>query len=82
MTTAVGSPAEAMTRTSYDGVGNVIGIKDALGRITSSTYDKLNRQTSVTKAAGTPDETTNHYQYDRVGNRLEETNGRGYSDPN
>jgi RHS repeat-associated protein len=78
ITTTVSSPAAATSWTSYDNVGNVIGSKDALGRITSSTYDKLNRQTSVTKAVGTVDETTNHYQYDKVGNLLEETNGRGY----
>jgi hypothetical protein len=44
MITAVGSPAEAMTRTSYDGVGNV----------TKSEYDALNRQTQVVYAYSLP----------------------------
>jgi YD repeat-containing protein len=79
MTTAVGTPAAATMWTSYDKVGNVIGMKDALGRITLSTYDNLNRQTAVTQAFGTIDATTTHYTYDRVGNRLEETNGRGHT---
>ena len=40
--------------------------------------DKLNRQTAVTRAFSTADTTTSTYRYDKVGNLLEETNGRGY----
>ena len=58
---------------------NIISITDALGRITKSTDDQLNRQTAVTKAFGTSAETTTAYKYDKAGNRLEETNGRGYT---
>jgi YD repeat-containing protein len=58
MTTAVGTAAEATMGMSYDRMGNVIATKDALGRITKSNYDKLNRQTAVTQAVGTSDATT------------------------
>jgi RHS repeat-associated protein len=86
MTTAVGAVSEsifdlgssiaATTWTSYDKVGNIVGTKDALGRISTSTYDKLNRQTSVTQAVGTVDATTTSYKYDKVGNRIETIDGR------
>ncbi len=86
MTTAVGAVSEsifdpgtsiaATTWTSYDQVGNVVGTKDALGRITKSSYDNLNRQTSVTQDWGKVDETTTNYKYDQVGNRIETIDGR------
>jgi RHS repeat-associated protein len=79
MTTAVSTSAAATSRTSYDNVGNVIGVKDALGRISKSTYDNLNRQISTTQAFGTVDATTTTYQYDKAGNLRYETNGRGYT---
>ena len=65
----------ATTAMSYDGVGNVVSVKDPLGRITATTYDKLNRQTAVTRAFGTADATTSTYKYDNVGNLRFETNG-------
>ncbi|MDH3976782.1 MAG: hypothetical protein OEV42_21175, partial [Deltaproteobacteria bacterium] len=48
---------------SYDGAGNVLTITDEEGKITSYTYDKENRETSVTFAS----ETTNK-EYDALGN--------------
>jgi RHS repeat-associated protein len=71
------SPIASTTWMSYDNVGNIVGSKDGLNRITKSDYDKLNRQTAVIQAWGTEDITTSRYTYDKVGNRLEETNGRG-----
>ncbi|HEX5614477.1 MAG TPA: alpha/beta hydrolase [Acidimicrobiia bacterium] len=75
----------AQTTTGYDTFGNPIRSVDANGNATTSTYDKLDRQLTITHpqytpitggAALTP---TESFQYDDVGNLRFQTNRRGYT---
>ena len=45
-------PLSHSNYTTYDAVGNVLSIKDALGNLTKYEYDDLNRRTRVTDAEG------------------------------
>src|SRR5262249_32196871 len=44
------------TVTLYDAAGNVVQVTDPLNHVTTYEYDALNRQTSMTEAAGTTDQ--------------------------
>jgi RHS repeat-associated protein len=59
----------AITRTTYDKVGDILTVTDALNRTTSYAYDALNRQISVTDALGYTSTNT----YNAVGNILTTT---------
>ncbi len=47
---------------------------------TQYAYDAAGRMTSVTKAVGTPEQFSEIYAYDEVGNSIRHTNGRGHSE--
>ena len=50
-------------RATYDAVGNLSTVTDALGRVTSYTYDAQNRETAVTTAVGTAVQETTRTAY-------------------
>ncbi len=61
--------SNALTLTTYNKVGDVLSVTDALNRTTSYAYDALDRQISVTDALGY----TNTNTYNAVGNILTTT---------
>ena len=56
----------------FDIFGNRTRVRDALGKVTQSTYDRMGRLVSVARPIG-----TFSYTYDQLGNRLTETNPLG-----
>ena len=60
------NPADAVTTTAYDPVGNVIAVTDPMTNTTVYTYDADNRRTSMVNAAGD----TTLTSYDADGNVL------------
>ena len=69
---ALGSPV-GTTRYTYDRVGNLVGITDALGNETTVTYDTLARPTQIQD----PNLGTWTAGYDAAGNRIQETDATG-----
>src|SRR5581483_1979627 len=63
--------------TVYDEAGNVVGTINARGVRTSYTFDKDNRQTSMTEAVGTSVERTTSTVYDGVGNVVQRVDALG-----
>jgi RHS repeat-associated protein len=59
----------AITKTTYDQVGDVLSVTDALNRTTSFVYDALNRQISQTDALGY----TSSVAYNAIGNIISTT---------
>ncbi|MBI2854647.1 MAG: hypothetical protein HYX87_06995 [Chloroflexi bacterium] len=70
---AVPAIVYATTQYSYDLLGNLVGVTDNAGNVTSLTYDALSRKTSMTD----PDMGTWSYQYDANGNLTSQTNAKG-----
>ena len=70
-TTARGTPY-ATTRYTYDRVGNLTQVTDALGNRTTMAYDTLSRKTRMTD----PDLGTWRYQYDGTGNLTQQTDAK------
>jgi RHS repeat-associated protein len=60
----------------YDGNGNILESLDANGRVTSYTYDPVDRRATMIEAAGTPAAATTTFGYDRAGNLLTVKDGR------
>jgi uncharacterized protein RhaS with RHS repeats len=56
-------------------------VTDALGRVTVTDYDQLNRPTTLTEDSGNPDARTTSREYDVVGNLTTLTTGIAYDDP-
>ncbi len=84
-------PVSPTTEFEYDMVGNLVKVTDALGHVSRSEYDKLNRK--VRNFAPDPEAGTNEvsndanvlvatYVYDAVGNLVESTTGEPTTDPN
>ncbi len=73
-TVAYGTALAATTSYAYDGFGNVLTVTDALGGVTTNSYDQLGRLLNRTDAAGT---TTN--EYDAFGNVTRTIDGRSGS---
>jgi YD repeat-containing protein len=61
------------TINTYDAVGNMVGKVDRAGRLTTYTYDELNRQVQAEDWSGA----VTKYGYDAVSNMLSQTDGRG-----
>jgi RHS repeat-associated protein len=71
------------TTTAYDAAGRTVSSTDPGGTVTVFTYDLLDHQTSVTAnassgaCANSPCNVTTLDRYDRVGNKIAETDPRG-----
>jgi RHS repeat-associated protein len=65
----------------YDGNGNRTSSTDANGNETEFTYDGANRLTARVDGLGSDEETRTKFEYDRVGNLLEEKDGRSTGKP-
>ncbi len=65
-----------LERHEYDGNGNRVASTDANGNPTRFEYDGANRLIRRTDAFGTPLATPTSFVYDRVGNLLEQKDGR------
>jgi YD repeat-containing protein len=63
--------------TTFDAVGNTIGVKDALNNVTSFTYDGKNRKTNEIDAVGTSIQQILTYTYDLAGDPLTQSDGNG-----
>jgi YD repeat-containing protein len=61
------------TNYTYDPLGELVGINDHLGNVTTISYDSLGRKTGMTD----PDMGTWGYGYDSVGNLISQTDARG-----
>lgn len=66
---AAGSADDAWTFYSYDAAGNLTGMQDPRGNVTTFGYDDRNRRTSVTNALNQ----TTAWQYDAASNMIRET---------
>ena len=64
-------------RYEYDRVGNQVKMTDHLGRVSTMSYDALNRMQSSTQAAGTPVARTLQMRYDGNGNLVKGTDSLG-----
>jgi RHS repeat-associated protein len=73
MTEAVGTSVQRTTQQSYDAVGNVTTSTDALNNVSTSVYDKLNRETVSIDPLGHRVTTT----YDAVGDTSTRTDPLG-----
>ncbi|WP_395746283.1 putative Ig domain-containing protein [Prosthecobacter sp.] len=74
----------ATTQTAYDAAGNAVSVTDPLGRVTTSTYDDLNRPVLVTAPtvwdaeAGASVQPTTQTTYDALGQVLTVTDPQGH----
>lgn len=71
--TTTTSPDGKVTRTTYDGKGDVVSRTDPLGNTTTSDYNDLGEPTSVT----TPTGRESSFFYDSAGNLLDSTDPAG-----
>jgi YD repeat-containing protein len=65
---------------AYDKVGNIISSTDELGRVTSYTYDALNRQVAVTDPSPAHQRRLSTTVYDAVGNVVRTVDALGNTD--
>ncbi|WP_203935351.1 polymorphic toxin-type HINT domain-containing protein [Planosporangium mesophilum] len=73
-----GSPVIPVTRSSYDGLGNLVETVDPLGNSTRYGYDRLNRMVSRDEPGTTNDERAVwRYTYTRTGELLSVTDPTG-----
>jgi len=70
LTNAFGTTLQALSAYGYDANGNQVTFTNALGRVTTSVYDVLNRVVEVDY----PDGTKTLTGYDAAGQRVAETN--------
>jgi RHS repeat-associated protein len=70
----VTDPLDASVTTTYDALGNVLSVTDALGKVTNYSYDAASRLTTVTD----PDGHATTYDYDAVGNLVARTDASGH----